>query len=384
MAKPKQQRNKQRSKKHVQAPAASTDSDSLDVDIAAFIEEQQLEIDPDVAELLTEDTAVSKKKGGKKKGKKSAAAAEEDSKITAEVDTAQNVEGDSMGDVDMDEEDEAELAAYLDMMKGKKEDKDEEEDELVEKVYSNDTVALLSRLDDIRLDQPGFKVPWIETQSITSPAPLDLDPSDVHDDLKRELAFYKQALYAATEGRKRILAAGVPFSRPDDFFAEMVKTDEHMAKVRQRLLDEAASIQAAEQARKQRDLKKFGKKVQQEKLAERERTKKAELEKVKVARRKHASAEGGRDDGDDEFDVEVDSGSRGGKGGRGGKTAAGGKRKRKDEKFGFGGPKRHKKSNTADSTSDMSGFSLKKMKGKPGVSKNRPGKARRQASRGRK
>ena len=52
------------------------------------------------------------------------------------------------------------------------------------------------------------------------------------------------------------MAAGVPFSRPDDFFAEMIKSDEHMAKVRQRLLDEAASMQAAERARKQRDLKK--------------------------------------------------------------------------------------------------------------------------------
>jgi len=46
----------------------------------------------------------------------------------------------------------------------------------------------------------------------------------------------------------------------------MLKDDENMVKIRKRLLDEAAG-----EARKQRDLKRFGNKVQEAKLQERER-----------------------------------------------------------------------------------------------------------------
>jgi rRNA-processing protein EBP2 len=59
------------------------------------------------------------------------------------------------------------------------------------------------------------------------------------------------------------------------------------------------------------------------------------------------------------------------------------KRQKKNEKFGFGGKKRHAKSNTAESSADGRGFSARKMKGgKPsggggGGAKSRPGKARR-------
>jgi rRNA-processing protein EBP2 len=61
----------------------------------------------------------------------------------------------------------------------------------------------------------------------------------------------------------------------------MVKSDDLMARVRQRLLDEDAQIKASEQARKQREAKKFGKKVQVEKLQERQKKKSEDLEKIK-------------------------------------------------------------------------------------------------------
>ncbi|KAJ3164549.1 rRNA-processing protein and EBNA1-binding protein ebp2 [Geranomyces variabilis] len=372
------------------APAAATVSKkaavpSGDLDISAFIEEQELEIDPEVAELLANPASATAKKGGKKKSRKPPPPDSQDEE-EEDAPEAVVVEGTEAGTVvEMDSDDEAELAAYLKMTKSEGVEDEESDNDLVEKIYANNTTALLSRLEDIRIDQPGFKVPWIETMAVTSPAPLDLAPADVQDDLKRELAFYKQALHAAEEGRKRVRAAKVPFSRPDDFFAEMVKSDEHMARVRQRLLDEAASIQASEKARKQRDLKKFGKKVQQEKLAERVKTKKSEIEKVKVARKKHASSDNSREDADDEFGIELESSTPSRSGGGGGVNQ---KRKRRDEKFGFGGSKRHKKTNDKASVDDMAGFSQKRMKsgakpaargkGKPMGSKPRLGKSRRQ------
>jgi rRNA-processing protein EBP2 len=54
------------------------------------------------------------------------------------------------------------------------------------------------------------------------------------------------------------------------------------------------------------------------------------------------------------------------------------KRQKKNEKYGFGGKKRHAKSGDAQSTSDMRDFSAKGMKSKPFTgAKKRPGKARR-------
>ena len=54
------------------------------------------------------------------------------------------------------------------------------------------------------------------------------------------------------------------------------------------------------------------------------------------------------------------------------------KRQKKDQKYGFGGKKRHAKSNDAQSSADGRDFSAKRMKGKPGsAASKRPGKARR-------
>lgn len=85
---------------------------------------------------------------------------------------------------------------------------------------------------------------------------------------------YKQSLWAVQHAEGLFEAASLPFKRPNDYFAEMLKTDAHMSLIRQKLLDEAAGIKASEDARKLRDAKKFGKKVQVERLKEREKDKK--------------------------------------------------------------------------------------------------------------
>jgi rRNA-processing protein EBP2 len=126
-------------------------------------------------------------------------------------------------------------------------------------------------------------LPWIETMTITSSEPIVLE--DASNDMARELAFYQQALEAAKLGRELVKKAGIDFTRPDDYFAEMLKSDEHMAKIRQRLLDESASIKASEDAKRQRQLKKFGKKVQVEKQLERQKQKTEMLDKIKLLKR---------------------------------------------------------------------------------------------------
>ncbi|OUM65475.1 hypothetical protein PIROE2DRAFT_21857, partial [Piromyces sp. E2] len=187
---------------------------------------------------------------------------------------------------------------------------------------------------------------------ITYNKDLGIDDKTVHDDLKRELAFYEQGLAAAIEGRKKYKALNKPFSRPDDYFAEMVKTDEQMSKIRQNMIEESESIKNAEAAKRQRDLRKYGKKVQTEKLLEKNRNKKMEMEKINRLKRKRS------DNNDDDFDVSLDFDDNDNKN----KPQKSKKRLAKDKKFGYGGKKRGSKQNTAESTADMSGFSHKKMK----------------------
>ena len=136
-------------------------------------------------------------------------------------------------------------AEGLDGLKPKDEDEDECAEEEVEDQDDGDAVgeghlsttelnarhrkALRIAADEILTAQTQLS--WPETFDVVSTAPLPFDSQnehekvDIHDDLKREVAFYDFALQAAVEGRQRCEQADIPFARPDDFFGEMVKSD---------------------------------------------------------------------------------------------------------------------------------------------------------------
>lgn len=240
----------------------------------------------------------------------------------------------------------------------------------------NNTTALTAALHRIQL--PYSKLSFSEHQAVTTDEPVEIE--DVEDDLNRELAFYKQSLSAVKDARTKLKKEGVSFSRPADYFAEMVKSDEHMGKIKQKLIDAAAGKKAAAEARKQRDLKKFGKQVQVAKMQERAKEKKDTIEKINLLKRKRQGAEITSTNEEDLFDVGVnadDSKPSDRRRGTDGKTFNN-KRQKKDQKYGFGGKKRHAKSNDAQSSADGRDFSSRKMKGKSfGGASKRPGKARR-------
>ena len=144
----------------------------------------------------------------------------------------------------------------------------------------NNTAALTKALKTIAMPH---NLPFSVHQSITTSEYTAIP--DVNNDLTRELAFYKQSLDAANEARTRLKMEGVPFSRPTDYFAEMVKSDEHMGKIKSKMVDEAASKRAAADAKKQKDLKKFGKQVQVAKLQERDKAKRKMLDKIDSIKR---------------------------------------------------------------------------------------------------
>jgi rRNA-processing protein EBP2 len=163
---------------------------------------------------------------------------------------------------------------------------EEEKEDLIPhtRLTINNTTALLASLKRISVPTDQ-SVPFATHQCMVSAEPTADGIEDIQDDLKRELAFYKQSLEAAKKARALLKAEGVPFSRPNDYFAEMLKDDGHMEKVKAKLMEEASAKKASSEARKLRDLKKFGKQVQVAKLQERQKAKRDTLEKIKSLKR---------------------------------------------------------------------------------------------------
>lgn len=193
-------------------------------------------------------------------------------------------EGETLGaagsDDDEDEDDEEEDDIALSDIESLA---DEDKADLIphQRLTINNTSALTAALTRIKL--PYSKLAFSEYMSLTTDE--DVEIADVDDDLNRELAFYKQSLSAVKDARGLLKKEGAPFSRPADYFAEMVKDDEHMGKIKQKLIDEAAGKKAAAEARKQRDLKKFGKQVQVAKIQERAKEKRDTMDKISQLKR---------------------------------------------------------------------------------------------------
>jgi rRNA-processing protein EBP2 len=114
------------------------------------------------------------------------------------------------------------------------EEEEEEEEEtdkkpIMKRGISNEK-ALASVTNTLLTEHAALQ--WPEKFDIVPSTPLPFGTLDaegqpimVHDDLKREVAFYNLALDAVHLARKECHKFNIPFTRPEDFFAEMVKTD---------------------------------------------------------------------------------------------------------------------------------------------------------------
>jgi rRNA-processing protein EBP2 len=178
------------------------------------------------------------------------------------------------------------------------------------KLTVNNKIALKDSLARIQIDWDAYA--FSEGQALTYHSNVESEIKDIYDDTERELAFFKQGLDAALEGRRKLLALKVPFARPVDYFAEMVKSDEHMDKLKAQLISEATEKKAREEARRQRQLKKFGKQVQHETLQQRQKEKRETLDKIKSMKKKRGNNE--MSGGDDGFDIAVEEATKVGSG----------------------------------------------------------------------
>ena len=77
----------------------------------------------------------------------------------------------------------------------------------------------------------------------------------------------------------------IPTRRPEDYFAQMVKSDDHMQKIRGKLLSKQKEEERRHKVRRFRELKKFGKQVQVETEQNKAKARKQLDEKVKQFRK---------------------------------------------------------------------------------------------------
>lgn len=232
-------------------------------------------------------------------------------------------------------------------------------------------------------------LPWVERLDLTNLPVEDVlttvegkvpnsTNGDVNadDDFQREMFFYRQGQATVLEALPLLHKHGIPTKRPDDYFAEMAKSDQQMQKIRKKLISKQMIIERSEKAKKLREQRKFGKKVQIEVIQKRQKEKKAMMSAVKKYQK-------GMTDKLDFLDGDQKSSKDSSQGPKkaANKKGPNAKRKYKDQKFGFGGKKSGKKWNTKESHNDVSGFRAKVAHGKGGKGGKKGGKGGKQNKR---
>ncbi|KAI4890309.1 hypothetical protein NFI96_017730, partial [Prochilodus magdalenae] len=104
----------------------------------------------------------------------------------------------------------------------------------------NDTEGLKKCLTELKKS-----LPWVERLDITNNPAVDVlakvegrldknqgsEEVNAEDDFQREMFFYRQAQASVLEALPKLKKLQILTKRPDDYFAEMAKTDQHMQKV---------------------------------------------------------------------------------------------------------------------------------------------------------
>ncbi|KAI3648263.1 hypothetical protein MP228_006117 [Amoeboaphelidium protococcarum] len=210
----------------------------------------------------------------------------------------------------MNEEDQLELQAYQESLRSGSV-RSGAADKKQKKVFANNVNLMKERAAEMELSRiAGHQLEFLD-HLVHVVSPLSAAGGDddndqqqkqkinAEDDIKRELSFYSQALATAQYGISNIK----PFFRPDDYFAEMVKSDDHMTKIKTRIVEEQEKIKKSEEAKRRRDMKKFGKNVKAEVLKERSIQKKREADKIESFKKRHKR---NNDDAPgDQFDIDA-------------------------------------------------------------------------------
>jgi rRNA-processing protein EBP2 len=114
--------------------------------------------------------------------------------------------------------------------------------------------------DDFNKSMKTKEVDWLETMDLTSEQKINPD-FNIDDDIRRELIFYNITLQNAAKGINKLKERNQKLNRPDDFFAEMVKSDVQMQKVKKQIVTEQIRIKKFEERKQKMQNIKFAKAV---------------------------------------------------------------------------------------------------------------------------
>jgi len=175
--------------------------------------------------------------------------------------------------------------------------------------------SFYNRLESVRLIKKQGRIPFTEHMAVTAEDPLQsadamlnsnkaeklgLSALEINDDIKREIAFHNVTRQNVQNGMRILIQARVPISRPDDFLAEMLKTDEHMLKVKGRLLKQQNKMQKFEEKRAKQENKKFHKAIKSFTQAKRHQEKRDNMNAIDELKKAVREKQG--DVGEKEFD----------------------------------------------------------------------------------
>ena len=173
-----------------------------------------------------------------------------------------------------------------------KEDEKEQEQGLEEYSYEEDSIESINLIDELAekfnsiqsdvqklYDSKNRKITWLEfpIEISSTEIPEYLNPDD---DIKRELIFYNIAKENAIKEMIELKKLGEKLNRPDDYFVEMLKSDEQMMKVKKQIINEQQYIKRFEAKKQKMQNIKFAKTMKDFQNKERSSFKRQTLEGI--------------------------------------------------------------------------------------------------------
>ena len=161
----------------------------------------------------------------------------------------------------------------------------EEEDSDSEVPSINLVEEISEKINSIKNDIQKYytvknkNIDWLEfpVNISESTIPPNLNPDD---DIKRELIFYNIAKENAIKGMIQLKQLGEKINRPDDYFVEMLKSDEQMLKVKKQIINEQQYIKRFEAKKQKMQNIKFAKSMKDFQNKEKSSFKRQTLEGV--------------------------------------------------------------------------------------------------------
>ena len=193
----------------------------------------------------------------KKEGKKN----QSENILVSKLQVKNDIEDDDEEDLEEDEEEEEGEIEY--------ENEKETLKELTEKIQSKFNNKFNNDSNQI----------FMERLTVVADSSVD-KKLNINDDIKREVVFYNIAFEGAVKGINKLKVAKQKLNRPDDFMAEMLKSDEQMRRVKKQIMSNEDRIKKFQLREEKMLNKKFNKKVRGKMAKESQEYKKTSKEAI--------------------------------------------------------------------------------------------------------